>query len=161
MSLRIIATGGTFDKQYDPLSGQLVFGDSILPSLLERARITVPCRFEPLLALDSLDMQDVHRQQVRAACARSEEDRIVIVHGTDTMRETAEVLGSAGLAKTIVLTGAMVPCRIDGSDAQFNLGFACAAAMLCEPGVYVAMNGQIFPWNAVRKNRSAGLFEAS
>ncbi len=161
MSLRIIATGGTFDKQYDPLSGQLVFGDSILPSLLERARITVPCRFEPLLALDSLDMQDVHRQQVRAACARSEEDRIVIVHGTDTMRETAEVLGSAGLAKTIVLTGAMVPCRIGGSDAQFNLGFACAAAMLCEPGVYVAMNGQIFPWNAVRKNRSAGLFEAS
>jgi L-asparaginase len=161
MSLRIIATGGTFDKQYDPLSGQLVFGDSILPSLLERARITVPCRFEPLLALDSLDMQDVHRQQVRAACARSEEDRIVIVHGTDTMRETAEVLGSEGLAKTIVLTGAMVPCRIDGSDAQFNLGFACAAAMLCEPGVYVAMNGQIFPWNAVRKNRSAGLFEAS
>ncbi len=160
MSLRIIATGGTFDKQYDPLTGELVFGDSILPSLLERARITAPCRFEPLLALDSLDMQDAHRQQVRQACARSDETRIVIVHGTDTMRETAEVLGHAALDKTIVLTGAMVPCRIDGSDAPFNLGFACAAAQLCEPGVYIAMNGQVFPWNAVRKNRSAGLFEA-
>ncbi len=160
MSLRIIATGGTFDKQYDPLTGELVFGDSILPSLLERARITAPCRFEPLLALDSLDMQDAHRQQVREACARSDETRIVIVHGTDTMRETAEVLGHAALDKTIVLTGAMVPCRIDGSDAPFNLGFACAAAQLCEPGVYIAMNGQVFPWNAVRKNRSAGLFEA-
>ncbi len=160
MSLRIIATGGTFDKQYDPLTGQLVFGDSILPSLLQRARITLPHQFEPLMALDSLDMQDVHRQQVREACVRSEEASIVIVHGTDTMRETAEVLGHAALAKTIVLTGAMVPCRIDGSDAQFNLGFACAAAMLCEPGVYIAMNGRIFPWNAVRKNRSAGLFEA-
>ncbi len=160
MSLRIIATGGTFDKQYDPLTGELVFGDSILPSLLERARITAPCRFEPLLALDSLDMRDTHRQQVRDACARSDETRIVIVHGTDTMRETAEVLGHAALDKTIVLTGAMVPCRIDGSDAPFNLGFACAAAQLCEPGVYIAMNGQVFPWNAVRKNRSAGLFEA-
>ncbi len=161
MSLRIIATGGTFDKQYDPLSGQLIFGDSILPSLLERARITAPYRFEPLLALDSLDMQDAHRQQVCEACARSDEAHIVIVHGTDTMRETAEVLGRAALPKTIVLTGAMVPCRIDGSDAQFNLGFACAAATLCEPGVYVAMNGQIFPWHAVRKNRNAGWFEAS
>ncbi len=161
MSLRIIATGGTFDKQYDPLTGQLVFGDSILPLLLERARITLPHQFEPLLALDSLDMQDAHREQVRDACVRSEEASIVIVHGTDTMRETAEVLGHAALAKTIVLTGAMVPCRIDGSDAQFNLGFACAAAMLCEPGVYIAMNAQVFAWNAVRKNRDAGLFEAT
>ncbi len=159
MSLRIIATGGTFDKQYNPLTGELVFGDSILPSALARARITVPTRFEPLLALDSLDMQEPHRHQVRDACTRSDEAQIVIVHGTDTMRETAEVLGKAALNKTIVLTGAMVPYRIDGSDALFNLGFACAAAMLCAPGVYIAMNGQIFPWNAVRKNRAAGVFE--
>lgn len=160
MSLRIIATGGTFDKQYDPLTGQLVFGDSVLPAALARARITLPVQFEPLLALDSLDLQDHHRQQIRAACTRSEESRIVVVHGTDTMRETAEILGHAGLAKTIVLTGAMVPYRIAGSDALFNLGFACAAASLCEHGVYIAMNGQIFPWRGVRKNRAAGVFEA-
>lgn len=160
MSLRIIATGGTFDKQYDPLSGQLIFGDSIIPSALARARIALPCQFQPLMALDSLDMQDAHRQQIRAACERSNETRIVIVHGTDTMRETAEVLAHAQLAKAIVLTGAMVPYRINDSDALFNLGFACAAATLCEHGVFIAMNGQVFPWNAVRKNRSAGRFEA-
>ncbi len=160
MSLRIIATGGTFDKQYDPLTGQLVFGDSIIPSALRRARITVPAMFEPLMAIDSLDMQDSHRQQIRAACERSDETQIVIVHGTDTMRETAEMLAHAQLAKTIVLTGAMVPYRIDDSDALFNLGFACAAAALGAAGVYIAMNGRVFPWHAVRKNRDAGVFES-
>ncbi len=160
MSLRIIATGGTFDKQYDPLTGQLVFGDSVIPSALARARITVPCQFEPLMAIDSLDMLDSHRQQILAACERSNERHIVVVHGTDTLRETAMVLGQAKLPKTIVLTGAMVPYRIDESDALFNLGFACAAATLCEPGVHVAMNAQVFPWHAVHKNRSAGVFEA-
>jgi L-asparaginase len=160
MSLRIIATGGTFDKHYDPLTGQLVFGDSVIPSALARARLTQPWQFEALMAIDSLDMQDAHRQQILAACQRSEQTRIVIVHGTDTMRETAELLGQAQLNKTIVLTGAMVPYRIDGSDAQFNLGFACAAALLSEAGVYIAMNAQVFPWHAVHKNRSAGIFEA-
>ncbi len=159
MILRIIATGGTFDKQYDPLTGQLVFGESAIPSALARARITVPWQFEALMAIDSLDMLDSHRQQILAACERSAETRIVIVHGTDTLRETAEVLGQAQLPKTIVLTGAMVPYRIDQSDALFNLGFACAAATLCAPGVHVAMNAQVFAWNAVRKNRGAGIFE--
>ena len=115
--------------------------------------------FEPLLALDSLDMEDTHRQQIREACERSVEERIVIVHGTDTMRETAEVLGRAALAKTIVLTGAMVPYLIDASDALFNLGFACATAKLCGHGVYIAMNGRIFAWDDVQKNRAAGIFE--
>lgn len=161
MALRIIATGGTFDKQYDPLTGNLVFRDSVLPAALERARLTEPTTFEALLALDSLDMQDAHREQIRAACERSAESQIVIVHGTDTMRETAEVLGRAGLDKTIVLTGAMVPCRIDGSDALFNLGFACAAAKLCGHGVYIAMNGRVFSWDDVRKNHDAGIFETT
>ena len=159
MSLRIIATGGTFDKHYDPLTGNLYFRDSVLPGALQRARIAQDCVFEPLLALDSLDMQDEHRQQVRLSCQRSAERRIVVVHGTDTMRETAAVLGAATLDKTIVLTGAMVPCRIDGSDALFNLGFACAAAKLCGQGVYIAMNGRVFRWDDVRKNRDAGRFE--
>ncbi len=158
MTLRIIATGGTFDKHYDPLTGELVFRDSVLPSALARARITEALVFEPLLALDSLDMNDAHREQIHEACKRSREDHIVVVHGTDTMRETAEVLGRAGLAKTIVLTGAMVPYLIDDSDALFNLGFACAAATLCAHGVYIAMNGRVFAWNDVQKNRAAGIF---
>lgn len=160
MSLRIIATGGTFDKQYDPLTGQLVFGDSVLPDLIARARLAETPEFEPLMAIDSLDMDDSHRQQVLQACERSPQQRIVIVHGTDTMRETAEVLGRAALGKSIVLTGAMVPCRVDGSDALFNLGFACAAAQLAAPGVWIAMQGTLFPWDDVRKNREAGRFEA-
>lgn len=159
MSLRIIATGGTFDKQYDPLTGQLVFGYSVLPDAIARARLSETPAFEPLMAIDSLDMDDSHRLQVLQACERSAQDRIVIIHGTDTMRETAEVLGRAALPKTIVLTGAMVPCRVDGSDALFNLGFACAAAQLGSPGVWIAMQGKLFPWDDVRKNREAGRFE--
>ncbi len=97
MSLRIIATGGTFDKHYDPLNGHLIFKDSVLPAALDRARLTLPVHFEALLALDSLDMQDSHRQQIRKACEESAEDRIVIIHGTDTMTATAQVLGQPDL----------------------------------------------------------------
>lgn len=160
MSLRIIATGGTFDKHYDPLTGKLIFRDSVLPEALDRARLTLPVTFESLLALDSLDMQDSHRQQIREACERSVEDRIVIVHGTDTMPETAQVLGHAVPKKTIVLTGAMVPYQIARSDAFFNLGYACAAASLTAKGVYIAMNGQLFRWDDVMKNRAKGIFQA-
>lgn len=159
MSLRIIATGGTFDKHYDPLTGRLNFRDSVLPEALDRARLTLPVVFESLLALDSLDMQDSHRRQIREACERSAEDRIVIVHGTDTMPETAQVLGRSELNKTVILTGAMVPYRVAQSDALFNLGFACAAASLAAAGVYIAMNGQIFPWDDVMKNRDQGVFQ--
>ena len=160
MNLRIIATGGTFDKHYDPLTGNLYFRDSVVPGALQRARIAQDCVFEALLALDSLDMKDEHRQQVLQSCQRAAEAHIVVVHGTDTMRETAAVLGSARLDKTIVLTGAMVPYLIDDSDAFFNLGFACAAAQLAKPGVYIAMNGQLFDWGNVKKNRELGRFEA-
>lgn len=160
MSLRIIATGGTFDKHYDPLTGNLIFGDSVLPEALKRARLTLPVTFEALLALDSLDMQDRHRQQIREACERSAEERILIVHGTDTMPETAQVLGQAALKKTIVLTGAMVPYQFTQSDALFNLGFACAAASLAATGVYIAMNGRLFPWDDVTKNRDQGIFQS-
>lgn len=159
MSLRIIATGGTFDKHYDPQTGQLIFQDSVLPGALQRARITQDYVFEPLLSLDSLDMDDSHRQQVLQACQSAPEERIVIVHGTDTMRETAAVLGAVTMEKTIVLTGAMVPYLIDDSDALFNLGFACAAAQLAMPGVYIAMNGQLFDWDNVTKNRAQGRFD--
>ena len=159
MSLRIIATGGTFDKHYDPITGQLVFVDSALPEALARARITDQASVEPLMAIDSLDMNDTHRAQILSACERSAEHKIVIIHGTDTMRETAQVLGRAGLQKTIVLTGAMVPYRVASSDALFNLGFAVAVTQLNAPGVFVAMNGRFFSWDKVRKNKTDGIFE--
>jgi L-asparaginase len=160
MTLHIIATGGTLDKHYDEISGTLRFGASHLPAMIARARLTVPMTLEELPLLDSLDMQDIDRRRVLASCEHTEQRAIVIVHGTDTMRETGEVLGRAGLLKTIVLTGAMIPYAIDGSDAQFNLGFACGVAQTLPPGVYIAMNGQVFDWDKVRKNRSAGVFES-
>lgn len=159
MSLRIIATGGTFDKHYDPIAGTLGFAESVLPDALKRARLTEACAFEPLMAIDSLDMQDQHREQILAACKRAAESRIVIVHGTDTMRETAAVIAGAQLPKTIVLTGAMVPYQLAGSDAMFNLGSAITAAHVSRPGVWIVMHAQVFPWNEVRKNRVAGVFE--
>ncbi len=159
MSLRIIATGGTFDKHYNELNGTLGFSDSHLPAVIARARITIPVQLEVLPLLDSLDMQDADRARVLASCQGATEKAIVIVHGTDTMKETAAVLGEAGLARTIVLTGAMIPYSIANSDAMFNLGFASGVAQVLPPGVYVAMNGQIFSWDNVTKNRSAGVFQ--
>ena len=161
MTLRILATGGTFDKQYDEISGALVFGECHLPQAIERARITAPVVLQELFLLDSLDMQASHREQVLAACRAATETRIVIIHGTDTMAETAQVLGAAMLDKTIVLTGAMVPYAVGSSDALFNFGFACGVAGVLPAGVHVAMNGTVFAWDKVRKNRMAGRFEAA
>lgn len=160
MALRILATGGTFDKHYDEIAGKLTFGASHLPQVIERSRITAPFSLEELPLLDSLDMQDVDRGRVLASCINAEEDAIVIIHGTDTMQATAAVLGAANLAKAIVVTGAMIPYEIANSDALFNFGFACGVAQVLPHGVYVAMNGKIFGWDKVQKNRVAGVFEA-
>lgn len=159
MSLRIIATGGTFDKHYDEIAGQLGFGNSHLAQVIARARITAEVVLEELPLLDSLEMQDEDRQRVLDACRSATQRGIVIVHGTDTMQLTAQVLGQAALDATVVLTGAMIPYEIANSDALFNFGFACGVAQVLTPGVYVAMNGQIFAWNRVAKNRTAGVFE--
>ena len=157
--MRIIVTGGTFDKQYDELRGELTFKDSHLPAILKQARITFPTVLEINQLTDSLHMQDVNRQHILASCRAAPEEYIVIVHGTDTMQQTARVLGEAQLDKTIVLTGAMIPYVFMGSDSLFNLGFACAAAQLLPHGVYIAMNGQVFAWDNVRKNTASGVFE--
>jgi L-asparaginase len=157
-SLRVICTGGTLDKQYEPLTGELVFGQSGVPALLGTARIETPVT--ELLQIDSLDMTDEHRQQVLTCCSEVSERQLVITHGTDTMVDTAQVLAAADLGKTIVLTGAMVPACVTGSDAAFNLGFAIAAARLAKPGVWVAMNATVFAWDQVRKDRQHGLFVA-
>ncbi len=159
MAVRIIATGGTFDKQYNPIDGVLGFAQSQVPQMLEQGRVSAPFVFEALPLLDSLDMTDIDRERVLHACERSPEGKIVIVHGTDTMQETARVLAMASLEKTIVLTGAMIPNQVAGSDAFFNLGFAFGAVQLLEPEVYIAMNGRIFKWDDVKKNRSLGVFE--
>jgi L-asparaginase len=159
MTLRLIATGGTFDKHYNELNGVLGFSESHLPAVIKRARLTIPVELEVLPLLDSLDMQDADRQRVLASCQAASEPALVIVHGTDTMPQTAAVLGAANLGKTVVLTGAMIPYEIANSDALFNLGFACGVAQALAPGVYVAMNGQVFAWNKVTKNRAAGVFE--
>jgi len=158
MTLRILATGGTFDKHYDEIAGKLGFADSHLPDIIARARITLPTQLEVVAMLDSLEMQDSDRSNVLAACQRAIETAIVIIHGTDTMRETAHVIGNAKLAKTVILTGAMIPYEIANSDALFNLGFACGIAQTLPHGVYIAMNGQIFNWDNVKKNRTAGVF---
>ena len=166
--LRLLACGGTFDKRYQPLTGELGFTDSQLPAIVERARLTIPTIVETVLQVDSLDMTDTHREQVLAACRAAPEAAIVITHGTDTMAETAAALGphfgenaNAAAGKTVVLTGAMVPYAIAQSDALFNLGFACACAQTLAPGVWIAMNGRVHPWHSVRKNRDAGVFEVA
>ncbi|MDF3035001.1 MAG: asparaginase [Paucimonas sp.] len=159
MELRIIAAGGTFDKHYDEIAGRLDFAHSHLPEAIARARITERIEFEQVFLLDSLDMTDSDRRLLLDACVRAAESAIVIVHGTDTMAETARLISEAGLAKTVILTGAMVPYELAHSDAMFNLGFACGAAQLLPPGVYVAMNGRVFNAVNVAKNRAQGVFE--
>ena len=168
MTLRILITGGTFDKRYDAIRGQLTFADTHLPDIVSQVRCSLPIELELNQLIDSLDMQDENRQLVLAACRKAQESQIVITHGTDTMTETARVLGEAFNAgeaalagKKIVLTGAMVPYSVTGSDALFNLGSAIMAAQLLAPGVYIAMNGRCFPWQSVKKNRALGVFEGN
>lgn len=157
---RIIVTGGTFDKHYDAIKGELTFKNSHLPAILEQSRVTIPVALEVNQLIDSLEMTDTHRASVLASCKAASEDAIIVVHGTDTMSETAAVVGRAGLDKTIVFTGAMIPFSVQGSDALFNLGFALCAAQTSAYGTYIAMNGQLFRWDDVRKNRKEGVFEA-
>jgi L-asparaginase len=159
MSLRLIATGGTFDKRYDPIAGTLGFGDTQLEALLRRARVAGPVTLEPLMQIDSLEMTDAHRARVLEACQASAEERIVIVHGTDRMVQTAQTLAQARLARCIVLTGALVPHAIEDSDALFNLGFALGCARTLGHGVWIAMNARVHAWDRVRKNPATGVFE--
>jgi len=161
VAARIIVTGGTFDKHYDALKGELTFKNSHLPAILEQSRVTIPVELEINQLIDSLHMQDEHRERVLASCRQAPEQCIVVIHGTDTMAQTAQVVGQAGLGKTIVFTGAMIPYSVQGSDALFNLGFALAAAQSLTPNTYVAMNGRVFTWDQVRKNKVDGVFETA
>ena len=161
MQIRILVTGGTFDKEYDELSGRLYFLDTHVPEMLRRGRCRLEVAVETAMMIDSLDLDGTGRQHIVSRCLASSERAIVITHGTDTMVETAHALAAAGLSgKTIVLTGAMVPYAFGSSDGLFNLGSALSFVQVLPPGVYVAMNGQHFNWDSVRKNRETGVFES-
>jgi L-asparaginase len=157
--IRIIVTGGTFDKTYDEINGRLSFATTHLPEMLRLGRSRVETTIETLMMIDSLDMTDADRARIAESCRRCPESRLLITHGTDTMVETARVVAQTVHGKTIVLTGAMVPYAFGSSDGLFNLGSALSFAEVLPPGVYVAMNGQHFPWDRVRKNRESGVFE--
>jgi L-asparaginase len=159
MTIRLLITGGTCDKEYNELTGSLFFKDTHVPEILRLGRCHLDVDVRTLMMVDSLEMTDADRRIVCEQCASCPADRIVITHGTDTMEVTARVLGEARLDKTIVLTGAMVPYKFGSSDGLFNLGSALAFAQCLPHGVYVAMNGRCFAWDNVRKNRERGVFE--
>lgn len=159
MIIKLIITGGTFDKEYNELNGELFFRKTHLPEMLKLGRSRVPVKVKTLMMIDSLFMTAAHRTRVLKECLASGEKHIVITHGTDTMPETARVLGRRITDKTVVLTGAMVPYKFGSSDGMFNLGSALSFAQVLPPGVYIAMNGRYFNWNNVRKNKAKGEFE--
>jgi L-asparaginase len=161
--IRIFVTGGTFDKNYNELTGSLVFKDTHLPEMLRLGRSRVEVSVRTLMMVDSLDMTDADRSIVAEQCRQSAEPRILITHGTDTVVETARAVAAAlgpDTSKTVVLTGAMIPYAFGSSDGLFNLGSALSFVQILPPGVYVAMNGRYFHWDGVRKNRETGVFEA-
>jgi len=157
--IRIFVTGGTFDKEYDELTGQLYFEDSHLPEMLKLGRCNLRLEVRTLMMIDSLDMTNADRNLILEQCRQAPESRIVITHGTDTMVETAQALAASITDKTIVLTGAMVPYKFGSSDGLFNLGSALAFVQTLPPGIYVAMNGRYFCADRVHKNRQTGMFE--
>jgi L-asparaginase len=159
--VRILVTGGTFDKEYDELTGRLFFRDTHVQEMLRRGRARLDLTVETVMMIDSLEMHEGGRATIVARCREAAERAIVVTHGTDTMCDTAAALARASLGdRTIVLTGAMVPYAFGSSDGLFNLGSALSFVQVLPPGVYIAMNGRHFAWNAVRKNRETGTFEA-
>ncbi|MFA5101568.1 MAG: asparaginase domain-containing protein [Candidatus Thermoplasmatota archaeon] len=159
MTIKIIVTGGTFDKEYDPLTGQLYFKGTHVIEMLRLGRSRIPAQIQKIMMMDSLSMTETDRRQILAECQKSTQDKILITHGTDTMVETAKLLGQHIKDKTIILTGAMIPYAFGSSDGLFNLGSALAFVQTLPAGVYISMNGKYFHWDNVRKNKEVGLFE--
>ena len=159
MSIRILVTGGTFDKEYNERTGQLYFKDTHLPEMLRLGRSRVEVNIRTVMMIDSLDMTEADRALIVQNCIQATEERIVITHGTDTMTETAAAVAAEVNDKTVVVTGAMIPYAFGSSDGLFNLGSALSFVQVLPPGVYIAMNGKCFPWDRCRKNRERGEFE--
>ena len=159
MTIRILITGGTFDKEYNERTGQLFFKDTHIAEMLRLGRSRVEVTIRTVMMIDSLEMTDADRALIVQNCFQSDEERIVITHGTDTMSESATAVARAVSGKTVVFTGAMIPYAFGSSDGLFNLGSALSFVQVLPPGVYIAMNGKCFPWDRVRKNRERGEFE--
>jgi len=159
--IRVLVTGGTFDKEYNELTGSLFFKDTHLAEMLRLGRSRIDVAVETLMMIDSLEMTGADRALIVGRCREAAESRILITHGTDTMVETAAALAAAVAVpnKTIVLTGAMIPYAFGSSDGLFNLGSALSFVQALPAGVYIAMNGRCFDWDRVRKNRETGTFE--
>lgn len=159
MAIRIFITGGTFDKEYNELTGELYFKDTHMADLLEMGRNKIQTEIRTLMMVDSQQMTDEDRDLIAYQCNQCDENKIVITHGTDTMSDTAKVLAQKVMNKTVILTGAMIPIKFGSSDGLFNLGGALAFAQTLPSGVYIAMNGRYFNWDNVRKNKQTGMFE--
>jgi L-asparaginase len=159
MTIKILVTGGTFDKEYMELTGDLIFKNTHIHEMLKLARCKLDAKIRTLMMIDSLEMTEYHRNIILEKCRNSKEDKIVITHGTDTMTKTAKMLGEEIKDKTIVLTGALVPYAFGSSDGLFNLGSALAFVQALPKGVYIVMNGKYFNYNNVRKNAVTGEFE--
>lgn len=159
MTIRIFVTGGTFDKEYNELTGELFFKNTHILEMLARGRSRVTVDIRTLMMVDSTSVTEEDREIIALNCLKTREKRIIITHGTDTMVETASVVARRVKDKTIVLTGAMVPYTFGSSDGLFNLGSALAYAQVLAPGVYIVMNGRYFLYDNVRKNKKTGEFE--
>jgi len=159
MAVRILITGGTFDKEYDEITGELYFKETHMTEILELGRSKLDVKIRTLMLIDSLEMTNEDREIILDNCIRVPETQIVITHGTDTMTKTARVLAKGKLKKTIVLTGAMIPYAFGSSDGLFNFGAALTVSQTLSDGVYIVMNGRIFHWDKVEKNRHTGIFE--
>lgn len=159
--IQVFVTGGTFDKEYNFLSGKLYFRNTHLQEMFESGRCTLDLDIKTLMMIDSLDLTDADREIIAYNCKKSENDRILVTHGTDTIVQTARVIAESGLKdKTIVLTGALIPATFGtSSDGFFNLGSALAFVQSLPHGIYIVMNGRYFKWNNVVKNTKTGFFE--
>ena len=157
--IKIFSTGGTFDKEFNELNGELYFKKTQLHELLELGRSQLNVKVETLMMIDSLNMTDDERQYIIKKCQKEVSQRIIITHGTDTMVETAKILAEHIQDKTIILTGAMIPIKFGSSDGLFNLGSALSFSQVLPHGVYITMNGQYFHWDNVTKNKKLGIFE--
>ena len=155
----ILVTGGTFDKEYNEITGKLYFNESHIKEMLVLGRCRIKVTIKNLMLKDSLDMKLDDRKLILNACSQTDSNKIVITHGTDTMTKTAKLLSENIKNKTIVFTGAMIPYKFGASDGLFNLGSALTAAQVLNDGVYIAINGNVFKWDEVKKNRKEGAFE--
>ena len=156
---KIFITGGTFDKEYNEITGELYFKRSHMYELLELGRCRLDVEIETLMMVDSMEMSNTERNYIVQKCIDEPTQKIVITHGTDTMVETANMLGEANIDKTIVLSGAMIPFKFGSSDGLFNMGSALSLVQALPSGIYIAMNGQIFDQKNVKKNNKMGIFE--